>query len=259
MNALILAGGLGTRLSEETEKIPKPMVQIGGKPIIWHIMRSYEHHGITDFVVLCGYKSDHIKKFFIDYAATLSDLTIDLATNKVEYLSKTSEKWKITLLDTGPNTMTGGRLKRAITTLGLKETFCLTYGDGLSDVDIAKLILFHKKHGKIATVTAVTPPGRFGILNIDDKNFVTGFYEKILSDDYRINGGFFVLEPEIQNYIANDDTVFEEEPLRNVATDNQLMSWKHNGFWQPMDTLREKKLLEKLWEDGDAPWLKRDE
>jgi len=254
MKVIILAGGFGTRLTEETEVRPKPMVEIGGRPILWHIMKHYSSHGIDDFIICLGYKSEFIKKFFLDYAQTLSDFTVDLATQEIEVHKQRAENWKITLVDTGIQTMTGGRIKRAIQYLGQNETFCLTYGDGLSDVDITASIKFHQNHGKMATVTAVTPPGRFGILDINQENIVTGFREKIASDQYRINGGFFVLNPDIDNKIDNDKTIWEHEPMRQLANDGELVAWNHDGFWQPMDTLRDKRLLEEIWRRGNPPW-----
>lgn len=256
MQALILAGGFGSRLSEETDKIPKPMVEIGGKPILWHIMNCYSKYGITDFVVLLGYKGEIIKKYFVDYLTTVSDLRVNLQKRQITSINSMAEDWDITLLDTGLNTMTGGRIKRAIESLKIDSTFCLTYGDGLSNINIRNLVELHKTHGKVATVTAVTPPGRFGILNIDAGGNVSGFQEKIVSEDYRINGGFFVLEPEIKNYIDDDLTIFEEAPMKRLVSDNQLVASKHDGFWQPMDTLREKNILEELWQSGNPPWVK---
>ena len=254
MKAMILAGGFGTRLSEETDIRPKPMVEIGGRPILWHIMQSYAQHGINEFVVCLGYKAEYIKKFFLDYAFSLSDFTVDLATHEVEVHTRRAENWKITLIDTGRDTMTGGRIKRAIQSVKIDEPFCMTYGDGLSDVDIGASIAFHKAHGKLATVTAVTPPGRFGVLDIHNENEVTGFREKIASDQYRINGGFFVLDPRVEEFINDDETVWEQEPLLSLASAGELRAWNHDGFWQPMDTLREKILLEKLWNSGSPPW-----
>lgn len=254
MKAMILAGGFGSRLAEETDVRPKPMVEIGGRPIMWHIMNHYAHHGITEFVVCLGYKAEYIKKFFLDYAASLSDFTVNLASHEVEIHKRRAEDWKVTLVDTGRDTMTGGRIKRAIQHAYPNEPFCLTYGDGLSDVDIAASISFHKTHGKLATVTAVTPPGRFGVLDIDDNNRVTGFREKIASDQYRINGGFFVLDPKVSDYIAGDATVWEQDPMRRLAAEGELQAWNHDGFWQPMDTLRDKLYLESLWDSGSPPW-----
>jgi glucose-1-phosphate cytidylyltransferase len=254
MKAMILAGGFGTRFAEETELKPKPMIEIGGRPILWHIMKLYAHHGIKEFVVCLGYKSQYIKKFFLDYASTLSDFTVNLSSQDVKIHNQRAEDWKITLIDTGLNTMTGGRIKHAIEFMNISETFCLTYGDGLSDVDISASVKFHKNHGKLATVSAVTPPGRFGVLDINKSGEVKGFREKIASDQYRINGGFFVLEPSIVNYIEGSDMIWEQEPMINLAADKQLQAMNHDGFWQPMDTLRDKKTLEKLWKSGNPPW-----
>ena len=254
MKAMILAGGFGTRLAEETDIRPKPMVEIGGRPIIWHIMKHYANHGINDFVICLGYKAEYVKKFFLDYAATLSDFTVDLATNGVEIHKRKAENWKVTLVDTGRHTMTGGRIKRAISYLSPNEPFCLTYGDGLSDVDITGSINFHRTHGKLATVTAVTPPGRFGLLDVDTNNRVVGFREKVSSDEYLINGGFFVLDPKIVDFIDGDQTIWEQEPMQNIAKNDELRYWSHKGFWQPMDTLREKNILEDLWNSGNPPW-----
>ena len=254
MKAVILAGGFGSRLSEETDIRPKPMVEIGGKPIIWHIMKQYARHGINDFVICLGYKAEYVKRYFIDYSQTSKDFQIDLMTGEIKTFQADIENWKINLLDTGLTTMTGGRIKKVIEQLKISETFCLTYGDGLSDVYIKESIKFHRAHGKLATVTAVTPPGRFGILEIDDNRKVSGFREKIVSDQYRINGGFFVLEPSIIDYIADDQTSWEQSPLQELSLDGQLLAWEHNGFWHPMDTLRDKMHLQKLWDEGDAPW-----
>ncbi len=254
MKAMILAGGFGTRLAEETDVRPKPMVEIGGRPIIWHIMKHYAYHGINEFVICLGYKAEYVKKFFLDYAASLSDFTVNLGTHEVEVHKRRAEDWKVTLVDTGHDTMTGGRIKRALEHVATNEPFCLTYGDGLSDVDITASIAFHKSHGKLATVTAVTPPGRFGVLEISDDNQVTGFREKIASDQYRINGGFFVLDPDVKKYINGDETVWEQEPMNRLASDGELRAWNHDGFWQPMDTLRDKMLLENLWKSGNPPW-----
>ena len=254
MKAMILAGGFGTRFAEETELKPKPMIEIGGRPILWHIMKLYAHHGIKEFVVCLGYKSEYIKKFFLDYTSTLSDFTVNLSTQGVTIHNQRAEDWKITLIDTGLNTMTGGRIKQAIEFMNISETFCLTYGDGLSDVDISATVKFHKSHGKLATVSAVTPPGRFGVLDINESGEVKGFREKIASDQYRINGGFFVLEPDIVNYIDGPDMIWEQEPMVNLAADKQLQARNHDGFWQPMDTLRDKQTLEKLWKSGTPPW-----
>ena len=251
---MILAGGFGSRLAEETDTRPKPMVEIGGRPILWHIMNLYASYGINDFVICLGYQAHYIKKFFLDYSSGLSDFTVDLATQNVLIHKRRAENWKVTLVDTGLHTMTGGRIKNAFEYLDFNETFCLTYGDGLSNVDISASIDFHRKHGKSATVTAVTPPGRFGILEINERDEVTGFREKIVSDQYRINGGFFVLEPSVKDYITDDTTVWEQGPLKGLALDGQLKAWNHDGFWHPMDTLRDKNHLESLWQAGNPPW-----
>ncbi|MBF0544771.1 MAG: glucose-1-phosphate cytidylyltransferase [Candidatus Riflebacteria bacterium] len=253
MKVVILAGGLGTRLSEETVVKPKPMVEIGGKPILWHIMKIYSSYGFNDFVICCGYKGYIIKEYFANYFLHTSDVTIDMSLNKITTLQSSSEPWKITLVDTGDSTATGGRVKRVKKYLD-DSTFMLTYGDGVSDVNILKLVEFHKSHKKIATITAVQPPGRFGSLLIDSTNVVSSFVEKPSGDGGYINGGFFVLQPEAINYINDDSCVFEAGALENLARDKQLEAFKHQGFWQPMDTLREKFYLEKLWETGQAPW-----
>jgi len=251
MKAVILAGGFGTRLSEETVLKPKPMVEIGGYPVIWHIMKLYSHYGINDFIICCGYKGYLIKEYFANYYMHMSDLTVDLDTGNVKYYNYKAEPWKITLIDTGLNTMTGGRIKRIKEHIG-RETFMLTYGDGVANVDISKLLAFHKLHNKVATVTAVQPSGRFGVLNINNYNNVNAFMEK--PGDAWINGGYFVLEPEIFNYIECDSTIFEREPLERLTKKDEFMAYKHNGFWKPMDTLRDKNELESLWKNGKAPW-----
>ncbi len=252
MKAVILAGGLGTRISEETDHLPKPMVSIGGKPILWHIMKAYAHHGIKDFVVCLGYKGYVIKEYFTNYFYHMSDLTVDLGAGEINVHQHHGEDWRITLVDTGAETMTGGRLKRIKKYLG-KESFCLTYGDGVSNVDVGKLIAFHKKHGKKATVTAITPPGRFGVLESKGDQ-VTGFAEKIDNKDARINGGFFVLEPSVLDLIDGDETVWEKAPMETLAKRGQLMAYRHDGFWMAMDTLRDKRALEDLWDSKKAPW-----
>lgn len=254
MKAVILAGGLGTRIAEESDSKPKPMVEIGGKPLLWHIMKTYAHHGINDFVICLGYKGYVIKEFFFNYYHHMSDMTIDLNGGQHQILHNKAEDWRVTLIDTGPNTMTGGRLRRVAPYLG-DETFCLTYGDGLSDIDIAAEIVFHRKHGKLATVAAVQPPGRFGVLNINAENQVVSFEEKPTDEIGWINGGFFVLEPEVVAYIDGDDTSWERAPLSNIAKDGQLKAFHHTGFWQPCDTLRDKRELEALWATGNAPWV----
>lgn len=253
MKAVILAGGLGTRIAEESDTKPKPMVEVGGKPLLWHIMKTYAHHGVKDFVICLGYKGYVIKEFFFNYYRHMSDMTIDLRTGDHQILNSQAEDWRITLVDTGPETMTGGRLKRVAPHLG-QETFCLTYGDGLSDINISAELEFHRKHGKLATVAAVQPPGRFGVLNIDAANQVSSFEEKPSDEIGWINGGFFVLEPGVIPYIAGDDTSWERAPLSNIAKDGQLAAFQHTGFWQPCDTLRDKRELESLWVSGKAPW-----
>ena len=252
MKVLILAGGFGTRLSEETDIRPKPMADIGGRPIIWHIMKGYSNYGFNEFVVLLGYKGYYIKEYFGNYFLHQSDVTIDLSTNGVEVHNNTSEPWKVTLLETGQDTMTGGRIKRAKDFIG-NEPFLLTYGDGVSDVNLSELIGFHKKHGKLITMTAVQPEGRFGALETDG-NRVESFLEKPKGDGSWINGGFFVCQPEVLNYIKDDQTVFEQEPLQQLAKDGQLFNYRHQGFWKCMDTLRDKKVLNEMWADGQAKW-----
>jgi glucose-1-phosphate cytidylyltransferase len=253
MKAVILAGGLGTRISEETHIKPKPMIEIGGKPILWHIMKNYSAHGVNDFVICCGYKGYVIKEYFANYFLHMSDVTFDMANNQMEVHQQKAEPWRVTLVDTGDNTLTGGRLKRVTDYIKDEEAFCFTYGDGVSDIDIGASIKFHKQHGKLATVTAVIPPGRYGALELaGDK--VTGFIEKPRGDGGVINGGFFVLSPKCLDFIKCDTTSWEAEPLSHIATSGQLMAFEHKGFWQPMDTLREKNLLEDLWVSGNAPW-----
>ena len=252
MKAIILAGGLGTRISEETHLKPKPMVEIGGKPILWHIMKSYSSHGINDFVICCGYKGYVIKEYFANYFMHMSDVTFDMANNKMEVHHATAEHWRVTLIDTGEDTMTGGRLKRVAAYVGDGD-FCFTYGDGVSNVDIGQLIKFHKTKGTLATVTSVQPPGRFGSLDIEQDK-ITGFREKPLGEGGWINGGFFVLSPRVIDYIDGDNTVWERHPLERLAKDGQLSAYKHEGFWQPMDTLRDMVLLEELWTGRKAPW-----
>ena len=256
MKVVILAGGLGTRLSEETELKPKPMVEIGGKPILWHIMKIYSYYGFNDFVILSGYKSHMIKEYFINYYNRYSDITVDMANNSVEIHKTRNEPWKVTILYTGQDTMTGGRIKKAQDYIG-NERFMLTYGDGVSDVDINELLKSHEKSGKIATITSVQSSGRLGALVIDADNLITSFMEKPKGEESWINGGFFVCEPEIFNYIPDsDDVIFERGPLENLSKDKQLNAYKHSGFWQPMDTLRDKNELTKLWQADKAPWAK---
>lgn len=253
MKAVILAGGRGTRLSEETGLRPKPMVEIGGRPILWHIMKIYAAHGVHDFIICLGYRGWQIKEYFLNYALHASDIVVDLASRQVEVLRPAEDSWRISLIDTGENTQTGGRLRRVGHLLAGEDAFCMTYGDGVADVDIRTLIDFHRRHGRAATVTAVSPPGRFGSLARDGSR-VSAFVEKPNGDGGSINGGFFVLSPHVLTRIAGDDTVWEEEPLRGLARDGELHAYEHHGFWQPMDTLRDRDRLERLWAEGEAPW-----
>ena len=253
MKAVILAGGFGTRISEETNLRPKPLIEIGGKPILWHVMKIYEAHGINDFVICCGFKGYLIKEYFVNYFLHQSDIEVNLATNKTEVKQLTSESWCVTLVDTGEKTMTGGRLKRVLPYVEDEECFCFTYGDGVADVDITKLIADHKTHGKLATVTAVQPPGRYGALELTGSD-VNGFSEKPKGDGGWINGGFFVLDPKVIDTIEGDDTHWEAEPMMQLADEGQLRAFFHRGFWQPMDTLREKNQLEMMWSEKKAPW-----
>ena len=253
MKAVILAGGFGTRITEESVLRPKPMVEIGGRPILWHIMKIYAAHGITDFVICLGYKGYVIKEYFANYVLHAADVTVDLANNRLEYLSGAPEPWKVTLVETGEATETGGRLKRVARWLQDEEAFCMTYGDGVADIDITASIAFHRAHGRLATMAAVTPPGRFGALTLDGDS-VTGFREKPRGDGGLINGGFFVLSSKVLDYIADEKTVWERTPLERLATEGQLRAFRHDGFWQPMDTVRERSILEALWTSGKAPW-----
>ena len=253
MKAVILAGGLGTRISEETHLKPKPMIEIGGKPILWHIMKMYSSHNVNDFVICCGYKGYVIKEYFANYFLHMSDVTFDMEHNSMEVHHRKAEPWRVTLVDTGDETLTGGRLKRVADYVKDEDMFCFTYGDGVSDVHITKEIAFHKQHKKLATVTAVQPPGRYGALQLNGSS-VEGFSEKPRGDGGLINGGFFVLSPKCIDLINDDQSSWEGEPLVQLANDGQLMAFEHNGFWQPMDTLREKNLLEDLWAAGKAPW-----
>lgn len=257
MKAVILAGGLGTRLSEETSVRPKPMVEIGGKPILWHILKMYSHHGIHDFVICCGYKGYLIKEYFANYFLHMSDVTFDMQSNRMEVHQKRAEPWTVTLVDTGDNSMTGGRLRRVSEYVKDEEAFCFTYGDGVGDVDITATIAFHRSHGKEATLTATYPPGRFGALDIQASQ-VMSFKEKPKGDGAFINGGFFVLSPKILSRLTDDSTIWEQQPLMQLAADGQLMAYQHHGFWQPMDTLHDKQTLENLWASGQAPWKKWD-
>ena len=251
MKAVILAGGLGTRISEESVSRPKPMIEIGGRPILWHIMKMYSAHGINDFVICCGYKGYVIKEYFANYFLHMSDVTIDMSNNSIEVHHKKAEPWKVTLVDTGEATQTGGRLKRVADYID--GDFCLTYGDGVGSVDISALVKFHQAHGKLATMTAVQPPGRFGALEIDGTQ-INSFLEKPQGDGGWINGGFFVLNPKVLSLIEGDEILWEKQPLENLAKQGQLQSFFHSGFWQPMDTLRDKNHLEELWASGKAPW-----
>ena len=253
MKAVILAGGLGTRISEETDTKPKPMVEIGGKPILWHIMKIYSAHGVNDFVICCGYKGYQIKEYFANYFLYMSDVTFDMSKNTMEVHQRSAEPWRVTLVDTGETTLTGGRLKRVAEHIRDEDAFCLTYGDGVSDVNITDLIAFHKAQKVQATLTATLPPGRFGALEFNGAK-VSRFMEKPKGDGAMINGGFFVLSPEVLNRIDGDDTIWERGPLETLAADSQLAAYQHTGFWQPMDTLRDKIHLEELWASGQAPW-----
>jgi glucose-1-phosphate cytidylyltransferase len=253
MKAVILAGGLGTRISEETHLKPKPMIEIGGKPIIWHIMKMYSYHGINDFIICCGYKGYVIKEYFANYFLHMSDITFNISKNTMNVHKEDAEPWNVTLIDTGENTLTGGRLKRVSEYLKDEDAFCFTYGDGVSDIDISKTIEFHQSHGKLATVSAVLPPGRYGALNLNG-NKVKGFAEKPQGDEGVINGGFFILSPKVFDLINGDQTPWEGDPLLNLTKNNELMAYRHEGFWQPMDTLRDKNYLEDLWVKGHAPW-----
>lgn len=257
MKVVILAGGLGTRLSEETELKPKPMVEIGGRPILWHIMKIYSYYGYNDFIILTGYKSHVIKDFFINYYSRYSDITVDMAENAVEIHKTRTEPWKVTMLYTGQDTMTGGRIKKAQKHIG-NERFMLTYGDGVSNIDIHRLIQFHEESGRLATLTATQPQGRFGSLELAGDSIVSSFAEKKDNKDNWINSGYFVLEPQVFDYIKNENDMisFEQEPLRNLTADGELNAYKHNGFWKPMDTLRDKIELTKMWNTGNAPWAK---
>lgn len=252
MKVVILAGGLGTRISEETSIRPKPMIEIGGKPVLWHIMKTYSAHGINDFIICCGYKGYVIKEYFANYFLHMSDVTFDMQNNQMEVHQRSAEPWRVTLVDTGEETMTGGRIKR-IADYVKGEDFCCTYGDGIGDVNITALIEFHKQHGKLATLTATQPPGRFGALNLDG-NSIVSFQEKPQGDGGWINGGFFVFSPEVLNYIAGDRTILEREPMEKLAQEEQMEAFFHPGFWQPMDTLRDKVHLEELWASGKASW-----
>ncbi len=253
MKAVILAGGLGTRLSEETHLKPKPMLEVGGKPILWHIMKIYAHYGVNDFIICCGYKGYVIKEYFANYFLHMSDVTFDMRTNEMQVHQQHTEPWKVTLIDTGADTLTGGRLKRVAPYVAEEEAFCFTYGDGVADVNIQALIAHHQAQGKLATLTAVQPPGRFGALRLQGDT-ITDFEEKPQGDGGWINGGFFVLSPKVLDYIAGDDTSWEQGPLNRIAQEDQLTAYKHTGFWKAMDTLRDKNQLETLWSHDEAPW-----
>lgn len=253
MKAVILAGGLGTRITEETHLKPKPMIEIGGKPILWHVMKIYSAHGVNDFIICCGYKGYVIKEYFANYFLHMSDVTFDMANNRMEVHQQKAEPWRVTLVDTGDDTMTGGRLKRVAPYLEGEEEFCFTYGDGVGDIDITQLIKFHREHGKQATLTATQPPGRFGALSLDGSR-ISSFTEKPQGDGAWINGGFFVLSPKVIDLIAADETIWEREPMEQLAERGEFKAYFHHGFWQPMDTLRDKQHLENLWDSGKAPW-----
>jgi glucose-1-phosphate cytidylyltransferase len=254
MKAVILAGGLGTRISEETHLKPKPMIEIGGKPILWHIMKMYSTHGVNDFIICCGYKGYLIKEYFANYFLHMSDVTFDIASNSMEVHERKAEPWRVTLVDTGENTLTGGRLKRVAEYVNNEKAFCFTYGDGVSDIDISESINFHQQHGRLATITSVQPPGRYGALKYSSNGLITGFKEKPGGDGEMINGGFFVLSPKVLELIDNDQTSWENEPLTELASIGEMMAFEHKGFWQPMDTLRDKTQLEELWVSNTAPW-----
>lgn len=253
MKAVILAGGLGTRISEETHLKPKPMVHIGGRPILWHIMKIYSGHGVNDFIICCGYKGYVIKEYFANYFLHMSDVTFDMASNQMEVHHKKAEPWRVTLVDTGEETLTGGRLKRVASYVQGENAFCFTYGDGVADVDVTAQIKFHHRHGKLATVTAVQPPGRYGAL-LREGDAVYGFQEKPPGDGASISGGFFVLHPKVIDFIDDDSSSWEGKPLETLAAKGELQAFEHDGFWQPMDTLRDKTHLEQLWSSGKAPW-----
>ncbi len=254
MKAIILAGGLGTRISEETHLKPKPMIEIGGRPILWHIMKNYSVHGINNFIICCGYKGYVIKEYFANYFLHMSDVTFDMANNKMEVHQRYAEPWQVTLVDTGEQTLTGGRLKRVGKYVQDEDAFCFTYGDGLADVDITRLVAFHHRHGKLATVTAVQPPGRYGAFHLGRDYSVRSFVEKPKGDGGWINGGFFVLSPGVLDELGGDEDSWEEDGVPKLAASGELMAFEHHGFWQPMDTLRDKNHLESLWQSGVAPW-----
>lgn len=254
MKAVILAGGFGTRLAEETLIKPKPMVEIGGRPVLWHILKIYSHHGFNDFVICLGYKGHYIKEYFVNYFMHMSDVVVDLSLNEVQFQNTRAEPWRISLVDTGSATMTGGRIKRIKSHVEDDEAFFLTYGDGVADVDIADTLKFHREHGKLATMVSVHPPGRFGAIQTDETSTVKSFFEKPRGDGARVNGGFFVLSPKVIDEIDADETVWEQQPLKSLANKGELKAYEHDGFWQPMDTLRDKNHLEHLLDSGNAPW-----
>ena len=254
MKAVILAGGIGSRLSEETSLRPKPMVEIGGKPILWHIMKIYSSYGINDFIICLGYRGHMIKEYFANYFLYSSDVTFDLANNCAEYHRSTSEPWRVTLVDTGSQTMTGGRLRQVLPYLKDEEMFCFTYGDGVADVNIAALVEFHKRHGKLVSLTATQPTGRFGSLSLSEDGALSSFAEKPKGDGRWVNGGFFVLSPKVGAYLKDDTTIWEREPMETLAQEGNVVAYKHSGFWQPMDTVHDKGVLEALWDSGSAPW-----
>lgn len=256
MKLVILAGGFGTRISEESHLRPKPMIEIGGKPVLWHIMKIYSSYGINEFIICCGYRGYQIKEYFFNYSLHMSDVTFNMSSNEVTVHNRNVEPWKVTLVDTGESTMTGGRLRRVASHLEGDEVFCMTYGDGVGDVNIDELLAFHKAHGKLATLTAVTPPARFGALDIQSNDEIVSFREKPEGDGEHINGGFFVLASKVLDYIEGDQTIWERQPLERLASERQLRAFRHAGFWQPMDTLRDKNHLEELWASGRAPWKK---
>jgi len=254
MKAVILAGGLGTRMSEETEGIPKPMIEVGNRPILWHILKIYSSYDVNEFIICCGYRGYIIKEYFANYFLHMSDVTIDMTNNTMDVHFKRTEPWKITLVDTGDSTMTGGRLRRVKSYVENEKEFCLTYGDGLANIDISNLVNHHQQAKTLATITAVTPPGRFGAIDIDDQGLVKKFTEKPGGDGGQINGGFFVLSPEVIDLIKGDSTIWEDTPMETLAKKGEMTVYRHNGFWHPMDTMRDKKLLEELWASGKAPW-----
>jgi glucose-1-phosphate cytidylyltransferase len=254
MKAVILAGGMGTRIAEESHLRPKPMIEIGGRPILWHIMKIYAAHGIRDFVICCGYRGYMIKEYFANYFLHSSDVTFDLEHNRMEVHQRFAEPWRVTLVDTGEHTMTGGRLRRVAPYVEREEAFCFTYGDGVADIDVGKLVEFHRSHGRHATLTATRAPARFGAIEVNASAAVTAFREKPVGEGSLVNGGFFVLSPRVLALLPGDETIWEREPLERLASDDQLRAYRHEGFWQPMDTLRDRQMLEELWQSGKAPW-----